>query len=147
MSERRAGPELSPELRVRALVAAFLIPPTLRVVSFQRVASRLERGWPRLSSNSVGFVDAALADFVDGILHRLPGPWRHTCLKRSAVLFHLLRSAGRSVELRIGVRRDDAGRLQAHAWLVKDGELYLESNPEMTLTHSVLARFPEAPGS
>jgi hypothetical protein len=59
----------------------------------------------------------------------------------------MVASGAEAHQRRIGVRRDDAGRLQAHAWLVKDGELYLESNPEMTLTHSVLARFPEAPGS
>jgi hypothetical protein len=134
-------------LRLRAVAAALVIPPWLAVASFQRVASRLGRGRATTRSPVTVAQETALAELVDAILHRLPGPWRHTCLKRAAVLFHLLRRAGRPVQLLIGVRRESDGRLQAHAWLARGGETYLEPNPEMPARHSVLATFPEGAGS
>ena len=70
--------------------------------------------------------DSALSAYVGRILRRLPPPWRYTCLRRSVVLYHLLRRAGRDVSLSIGVRKSGAGALQAHAWLVRDGAPYLE---------------------
>ncbi|MGE0159743.1 MAG: lasso peptide biosynthesis B2 protein [Gemmatimonadales bacterium] len=143
MSSGSTGTELPLELRARALWAAVVIPPWLAVSSFQRVASRLGRGSRPARSPSTPAEDAALAAFVDSILHRLPGPWRHTCLKRAAVLFHVLRRADRPVQLLIGVRREADGALQAHAWLAREGEVYLEPNPDVPPRHVVLARFPD----
>jgi hypothetical protein len=80
---------------------------------------------------------------VDRLLCALPGPWRHTCLKRSAILYHLLRRSGLPVELCIGVRRDAAGPLTAHAWLIRDGIPYLERAESPSTTHTPIARFPE----
>jgi hypothetical protein len=91
--------------------------------------------------------DVMLARWVDGLLRRLPGPWHRTCLNRSAVLYHLLRRAGRPVELWIGVHKGADTRLGAHAWLVHAGEPYLESEPEHSRTHNVIARFPETGGA
>jgi len=87
--------------------------------------------------------DTLLADYVGHILRRLPPPWRHTCLRRSLVLFHLLRHAGRPVELRIGVRKQH-GALQAHAWLVQDGTPYLEPDADEHRDFRMIASFPEA---
>jgi hypothetical protein len=89
------------------------------------------------------FEDAALASWVDGVLRRLPWPWRYTCLKRAAVLYHLLRRAGRPLQLVIGVRRGPDGKLGAHAWLVRDQRVYLESEPEAPTAHTVIAVFPD----
>lgn len=140
---------LSPGLRLWAALVTVVVPPLLWVVSFEKLAGALERGRPALRGDfSRQFEDADLASFVDGILYRIGGPWRYTCLKRSAALFYLLRSAGRPVELIIGVRRDDAGRLQAHSWLSLSGALYLEPHPDVPPRHEVIARFPgEASGA
>lgn len=48
--------------------------------------------------------------------------WEMTCLRRAIASFLLLRMAGYGCNLRIGVRKDDAG-FQAHAWIGngKDG--------------------------
>ena len=69
-------------LKGRALLAAAVIPPLLSMVSFGRLCGWLERSRrPTVASS----VDAtALAAWVDRLLYALPGPWRHTCLKRSA---------------------------------------------------------------
>lgn len=125
-------------LRLRALSASLWIPPLIWLVSFQRLAARL--GGPY---RSPPFDDAALARWVDGLLRRLPPPWRYTCLKRAAVLYHLLRGAGRPLQLVIGVRRGPDRKLGAHAWLLHDHEVYLEPEPDAPAAHTVIAIFPD----
>lgn len=46
---------------------------------------------------------------------------KRRCLTRSLVLYRLLRQAGQPVEFVMGVRRDPAGGIMAHAWLEQDG--------------------------
>jgi len=126
--------------RLRAALGIAVIPPMVSLVSFSRLGARLDRP-SGSAAEPAGFNDEAMAAWVDGVMRRLPGPWRHTCLKRSAVLFYLLRRAGRAVELCIGVRRDIDGRLAAHAWLTRDGSPYLEHTTE-SMHHTVIARLP-----
>lgn len=128
--------------RLRGLAFVLLVPPLVYMVNFARLASWLGGRRPGLTDDALD--DAALARWVDRLLRRLPGPWHRTCLKRSAVLYHLLRRAGRPVELWIGVNRATTG-IGAHAWLVRAGTPYLEAHPEHALSHTVIARFPEAP--
>jgi hypothetical protein len=99
---------------------------------------------PSVLTSNPTLVDAELADWVDRLLFALPGPWKHTCLKRSAVLYHLLRRDGREVELCIGAKRDASGAFTAHAWLVRDGVPYLERNPGAAESYQLLTRFPES---
>jgi hypothetical protein len=84
--------------------------------------------------------------WVDQFLSRLPPPWKRTCLRRAAVLYYLLRSAGRMVDLCIGVKRDGHGELLAHAWLVRDGALYMEpsSTTEVVSEYTLIAQFPDS---
>ena len=68
-----------------------------------------------------------LAYHVDRMLHRGKWIWRHSCLRRAAVLAVLLRRSGHDARVVIGVRRADGGVLEAHAWIACDGsEPYLE---------------------
>jgi len=128
--------------RVRATALVVIVPPLLYIVSFSRLAKWL--GGSRLRPPAQGLDDATLARWVDRLLRNLPNPWRRTCLKRAAVLYSLLRRAGRPVELLIGVHKNGHSPLAAHAWLVRDGEPYLESHSEHPEIHTVIARFPEA---
>lgn len=139
--------------KVRAGLAALLIPPLIHLVPLHRLAGWLGRpGTGPRSRPGVG--DAARgAQWVDAVLSRLPWPWRRTCLTRSVVLYHLFRREGVPVELRIGVRRNPAGQLAAHAWLTHQGHLYLEpaagsaspSNDAPPDDFSLIARFPDPP--
>jgi Transglutaminase-like superfamily len=110
--------------KVEAGLAALIIPPLVHVVPLHRLARWLGR--PRATPGRHGVPDVRAAAWVDSRLRRLPWPWRRTCLKRAAVLYHLLRRDGVPVELRIGVRRDDTGLLAAHAWLTREDRCYLE---------------------
>lgn len=68
-----------------------------------------------------------LAFHVDRILRRGKGIWRHSCLRRAAVLALLLRRSGHDAHVVIGVRRGASGVLEAHAWIACDGrEPFLE---------------------
>lgn len=130
--------------RLRAAALVLLVPPLVYLVSFARLVKWLEgAGQP---APDAALDDASLARWVDRLLRRLPGPWHRTCLKRAAVLYHLLRRAGRPVELCIGVNRKSEpgkGDIAAHAWLMRAGEPYLEAHPEHALSHVVIARFPQ----
>jgi transglutaminase superfamily protein len=136
------SPRLPMGWRLRATAAVLIVPPLLYVMSFSRLAAWLGKDGPAPPDDRLD--DALLARWVDRLLRNLPGPWHRTCLKRAAVLYHVLRRAGRPVELWIGVHKTAPMPLGAHAWLVRRGEPYLESRPEHALRHTVIARFPEA---
>ena len=127
--------------RLRAAAAVLIVPPLLYFISFARLATWL--GGSSSGKVEPGLDDAALARWVDRLLRNLPGPWRRTCLKRSAVLYYLLRRAGRPVELCLGVRNEEPSSVAAHAWLMRGGAPYLEARPEHAGRHTVIARFPE----
>ena len=116
--------DLSLRWKVEAGLAALIIPPLIHVVPLHRLARWL--GQPRPAPMRDSVADIRAAQWVDAVLRRLPWPWRRTCLKRSAVLYHLLRRNEVPVELRIGVRRNDTGELAAHAWLTLENRCYLE---------------------
>ena len=127
--------------RVRAGVQALIIPILILIVPLDRLTSRLGRPLAHAGPQPP---DRRVAAWIDYLLRRLPWPWRHTCLRRSAVLYHLLRRGGRPVELCVGVRRDEGDALAAHAWLTLDGQPYLEPRSEMQHEFAIIARFPEA---
>jgi hypothetical protein len=92
-----------------------------------------------------------ITDYVDGLYDpapassKLPKPSdlarlvaassvvtpRATCLTRSLSLQAMLRRRGYRAELRIGVAKPDDRPLEAHAWVVLDGEVYL-GGPELS---------------
>lgn len=135
---------LTPRWRFRATLAAVVFPPLVQVIPLDRLARWIARQRPPRPDGSVD--DAALADWVDRVLKRLPPPWHHTCLKRAVVLHYLIHRAGRTSELRIGVRRDEAGALAAHAWLARDDLPYLEPGGTAYVgSYQLLTAFP-SPG-
>lgn len=119
-----SSPEFPLRWKVEAGFAALIIPPLVHMVPLHRLARWLGR--PHAAPRRHIVPDIRAAAWVDRQLRRLPWPWRRTCLKRAAVLYHLLRRDGVLVELHIGVRRDDNGQLAAHAWLTREDHCYLE---------------------
>jgi hypothetical protein len=130
--------------RFRAAVLCAVVPPLLEIMSFSKLARWLtsDPEHPRYDARDLD--DQALAHWVDGWLFRLPWPWRRTCLRRAAVLYALLRRAGRPTELWIGVRREKPGTpMVAHAWLTLDGAPYVEPDPQHPARHTPIAHFPD----
>ena len=128
--------------RARAIVAATIVPPLLEVLSLARLERMLRAAARVTRTRSPSDIDSA--QWVDRTLVRLPNPWKLSCLRRAAVLYYLLRSAGRDVSLCIGVRRDEKGELLAHAWLMLDGVLYVErgNTVEIVSDYTLIAQFP-----
>ena len=123
--------------RLRILSTALVVPPLLRLMSLERLAGRLGR---RASIKTPSASQQrAITARVEHVLRRLPEPWNQTCLTRSLVLYHLLRRSGIPLDLCIGVRRE-AGSMEAHAWLEREGKLYLEG--EGASAFEEIARFP-----
>ena len=57
-------------------------------------------------------------------------PFGRTCLRRALILANLLRRSGLETEIGFGVGPERAD-LKGHAWLVLDGEPFLESGEEL----------------
>ena len=128
---------------MRALAATAIVPLLLEFVSFARMERLLALAARAQAPGAPD--DAIAARWVDQQLGGLPSPWALTCLRRAAVLYYLLRAAGRPVELCIGVRRDEHGELLAHAWLLRDGAIYLEpaTTSPLVAAYNVIAQFPQ----
>jgi hypothetical protein len=124
-------------MRVWRLVLT--IPPLLHVLPVNRLVQRLEKQRPAYHSPPAD----SLARYVDDALHRLPGPWHWTCLKRASILYALLNRSGEPVQLHIGVKREADKTFAAHAWLVRDGQPYLEPPASAFATFRVITVFPE----
>jgi hypothetical protein len=107
----RSGLWLLPFRRVRAILARMdTAPPLLR---------------PR---------NGASADEIAGAVRRASRFVPHaSCLTQALAAQALLRWSGISSGLHIGVAKDDAGRLEAHAWV--------ESNGSIVIGGSGLARY------
>lgn len=110
--------------KLEIVTACAAVPCALELFSADRAFAWLAR----TPAGGERVVPAQLAFHVDRILHRGRGIWRHSCLRRAAVLALLLRRSGYDARVVIGVRRDGAGTLEAHAWLACDGrEPFLEA--------------------
>lgn len=87
--------------------------------------------------------------FTDYILKRDFWIYRNTCLKRSLVLYYFLLEVVPDIHICFGVRlkkdeayQDRQKELDGHAWLIHNGEFFLESNPDITSTYAVTYCFP-----
>ncbi|HSL12429.1 MAG TPA: lasso peptide biosynthesis B2 protein [Actinomycetota bacterium] len=100
-------------LRAFAWVVAMRI--GLWVVPF----SRLRRAADRLGPAGAPAAPTRIAWAVEAAGRRVPAA---SCLTRALAADAMLRRAGRSPEIRLGVAKADDG-VEAHAWLSLDGEV------------------------
>jgi Transglutaminase-like superfamily len=103
--------------KLEIVTACAAVPCALELLSANRAFAWLAR----VPAGGERVPPAQLAFHVDRILHRGKWIWRHSCLRRAAVLALLLRRSGHDARVVIGVRRSSAGVLEAHAWLACDG--------------------------
>ena len=108
-----------------AIVFAIPVELGLRCVGFDRLVKHLGKvhgawllGAPALDGERA----ARLVEAVSRLY-----PFNPTCLKKSLVLFWMLRRRGFPAELRIGVRKP-AGTLEAHAWIEHEGRVLFDED-------------------
>ena len=106
----------------RLLLKAFIILPLislgLRLLGLQKLQtllSRLDSGKKEATNEKAALAQSQNIARVLGIASR-HGFYQATCLPRSLALWWLLKSQGIECDIRIGVRKSDAG-LDAHAWV------------------------------
>ncbi len=116
--------KLSAWERVIFVRASFLLPAVsvaIRLVGLKRTRTLLEAGARRTRSGGAASRDDAAHVTWLVMAAARHGPVRASCLPLSLTLQSLLREHGIETALRLGVRKID-GRLEAHAWVEKDGE-------------------------
>jgi hypothetical protein len=117
-------------IRVRSVLVgiavAFVTPFWVRSGRLERLLGRGDE--TAAPTHTVG---AAIEASHTALRHlaRLRGPWRNTCLYRSVAECLVLRHAGVSARVVLGVRRGDgAGNVLAHAWVESHGEVAAEGD-------------------
>lgn len=110
--------------KVEIVVACAIVPCLLELFPARHVLSWIRR-LPARRADAVP--PERLALHVDRLLLRAPAFWRHTCLRRAATLAALLRRSGWDAAVAIGVRRSAEGAIEAHAWVERDGEPWLDT--------------------
>jgi hypothetical protein len=121
--------------RVQGLLAS-RTPPIVQSVE---IGAHIEgQTWQPSTQVSRDWVLAKTIDMVERAGWYLPE--LANCLRRSLVLWYLLRSQGIESDLKIGVRRSETGEFQAHAW-VEYSDRVLNDRPDI---HSLYAAFDGA---
>ncbi|MBI5664180.1 MAG: lasso peptide biosynthesis B2 protein [Nitrospirae bacterium] len=76
--------------------------------------------------------------------------YKNICLKRSLVIYHFLRKYGMYVTICFGVRyinerpgNAEIKKMEGHAWLVYNGDIFLEKNVEETKTYRMTYCYPK----
>jgi hypothetical protein len=113
------------ERRLLVVSLAFVpfVAAGLALFGFGRMRAAMAR-WPRAGAAAFPTADAAsaraasVAKIVAIAAGR--GPVRTTCLRRSLLLWWLLRNDGIETVIRVGVNRD-GGTFHAHAWVEYQG--------------------------
>lgn len=93
--------------------------------------------------------------YTDYILSLNVWIWRKTCLKRSLLLYRFLNKIGMDIQVCFGVKFDKSmtsknknENVGGHAWLLLNGEIFLERNIEMVrefrMTYCFPAPWPQA---
>jgi hypothetical protein len=131
MSQWRRYRRLTPEDRRTLLRAMILLPLTalgLRVLGLRRLRLLLERwgGGSRGVPSAGGLREPALRSARMVAAASREGLVEGNCLSQSLVLWFLLRRAGASPDLRIGVQRN-SDVLKAHAWVELQGAILNDS--------------------
>jgi hypothetical protein len=131
MNRWRRYRRLTPEDRRTLLRAIFFLPLTamgLRIFGLRRWRSLLERrdASSRRVPSSQELQTPALRTARMVAAASREGLVKGNCLSQSLVLWFLLRRAGASPDLRIGVQRD-SDLLKAHAWVELQGTILNDS--------------------
>jgi len=130
---------------IRVLILINVITILLKLISVKKVLDLFN---PEFRSSEVPeFEIIKLARYTDYLLNISFLYFDNNCLKRSLVLFRLLRKKGIDVTFNIGVKSsgmehdreiNSIRNIDGHAWLSLNNKIYLEKLPELTQTYKVI---------
>ena len=138
-------------LFIRIFLLITLLPAMLRLLSFPRLMKVLTpRDLQAYKSSDPERSKDKTVKFTDYILNRNFWIYKSTCLKRSLILYHFLRKLGINLHVCFGVKyngkspdRKTQKKLEGHAWLFYNGNIFLERNAEVTKTYKLTYFFPD----
>lgn len=124
--------QLTSQERLLLIQALLLMPTlslTLRIIGLQRLMKILSR---TTRENQIMPYAPDYAYRAANMTNLAAGqrPLQATCLQRSVVLWWLLRRKGIDSQIVLGIRKENARQLQAHAWVEYQGNV-LNDRPEI----------------
>jgi len=138
-------------LFIQILLLVTILPAMLRLLSLHRLFKLLTPSALKVCNHqNIERRRDTIVKFADYIFSWEFWIYKGTCLKRSLVLYHFLRKLGIIVRVCFGVRYDEKfsdreakRELEAHAWLVYQGKVYLEKTTDFTESYKVIYCFPD----
>ncbi|MDL2121579.1 MAG: lasso peptide biosynthesis B2 protein [Deltaproteobacteria bacterium] len=137
-------------LFIRIFLLIILLPAMLRLFSLPMLMKMLTPRDLRVCNDQDSESRDKIVKFADYLLNRNFWIFRSTCLKRSLVLYHFLRKLGINLHVCFGVKyngklpdRKTQKKLEGHAWLFYNGNIFLERNAEVTKTYKLTYFFPD----
>jgi hypothetical protein len=125
-------------LMLRMAWWVFLLSALIRVQPLPRVLNLMTPRKPIRSTTADQFPSSErMAQMMDLLLRIDAFVFRPICWKRAAVLHRYLALKGIPTRIVFGVRKEDQGILQGHAWLeVNDRPVFEPSSPDYTVTYA-----------
>ena len=125
-------------LMLRMAWWVFLLSALIRVQPLPRVLNLMTPRKPIRSTTADQFPSSErMAQMMDLLLRIDAFVFRPICWKRAAVLHRYLALKGIPTRIVFGVRKENRGILEGHAWLeVNDRPVFEPSSPEYTVTYA-----------
>ncbi|MDQ2921038.1 MAG: lasso peptide biosynthesis B2 protein [Acidobacteriota bacterium] len=124
-------------LMLRMAWWVFLLSGLIRVQPLPRVLNLMTPRKPVRSAVDQFPSDERMAQLMDLLLRIDAFVFRPICWKRAAVLHRYLALKGIPTRIVFGVRKENQGLLEGHAWLeVNDRPVFETSSPEYTVTYA-----------
>jgi len=115
----------------------FLLSGLIRVQPLPRVLNLMTPRKPARSAEDHFPSNERMAQLLDLLLRIDAFVFRPICWKRAAVLHRYLALKGISTRIVFGVRKENQGILEGHAWLeLDDSPVFETSSPEYTVTYA-----------
>ena len=137
-------------LFIRIFLLITLLPAMVRLFSLPMLMKMLTPRDLRVCKDQDSESRDKIVKFADYLLNRNFWIFRSTCLKRSLILYHFLRKLGINLHVCFGVKyngklpdRKTQKKLEGHAWLFYNGNIFLERNAEVTKTYKLTYFFPD----
>ena len=122
---------LSPRERRLLLEAALLVPAVhalQQTLPYRRWRALLTRPTPRRAHRDAPS-PAQIAEAVERARRGVPGVYK--CLPAAYAAHLLMHRHGHASSVQVGVARDPAGKVEAHAWVEHDGRILLGALPDL----------------